>query len=254
MDTIMSEQRTALAELMKEKFTVLIEKMSTFQERDSGWSLIEIRYLEVNVNKYEALRGSTYIPLPKEVQLKKACINVQNKDQFCFKWAVISACNQVSDNANLPFKYNFTNISDSIITLENKKILNFSNLVFPLKVKDVSVFEKNNPYISINVFGLEDNKIVGPFYITEKEKDNHINLLLLIDEHDGNCAHYCWIKNMSRLIRSQILNNKRQFFFCNMCIVHFNSVESLEKHKDKCSRVVTYLPASNNNILSFKNF
>ena len=54
MDTIMSEQRTALAELMKEKFTVLIEKMSTFQERDSGWSLIEIRYLEVNVNKYEA--------------------------------------------------------------------------------------------------------------------------------------------------------------------------------------------------------
>jgi len=39
--------------------------MSEFQERDSGWSLIEKVYLEVNINKYQL--GSNYIDLPREI-------------------------------------------------------------------------------------------------------------------------------------------------------------------------------------------
>jgi len=41
--------------------------MSEFQERDSGWSLIEKVYLEVNINKYQLIRGSNYIDLPREI-------------------------------------------------------------------------------------------------------------------------------------------------------------------------------------------
>lgn len=34
---------------------------SEFQERDSGWTLTRIIHLEININKYQPLRGSQYI-------------------------------------------------------------------------------------------------------------------------------------------------------------------------------------------------
>jgi len=39
----------------------ILAKMSEFQERDSGWSLVEISHMDVNINKYEPIRGSKYI-------------------------------------------------------------------------------------------------------------------------------------------------------------------------------------------------
>ena len=44
----------------------IILKSDTFQERDSGWTLTRILYLEININEYRPLRGSNYIPLPKK--------------------------------------------------------------------------------------------------------------------------------------------------------------------------------------------
>lgn len=57
-----------------------------FQERDSGWALEKILYLEVNICKY-----SSYIRLPEVIQNKKAVIYVKNEDDACFAWAVVSA-------------------------------------------------------------------------------------------------------------------------------------------------------------------
>jgi len=53
--------------------------MSEFQERDSGWSLIEIVHLEVNINKYQPIKGSNFIGLPREIVNRKACIDVQKR-------------------------------------------------------------------------------------------------------------------------------------------------------------------------------
>ena len=69
----------------------IIKKSEEFQKRDSGWALQEVLYLELNINKYKPLRGSSYINLPKDIISKKACINIQNKDNACFAWAVMSA-------------------------------------------------------------------------------------------------------------------------------------------------------------------
>ncbi|XP_063542734.1 uncharacterized protein LOC134751280 [Cydia strobilella] len=66
-------------------------KAEDFQERDSGWAISKVLHLEVNINKYQPLQGSSYIPLPKWVQARKACINVKNDDNACFAWAVVSA-------------------------------------------------------------------------------------------------------------------------------------------------------------------
>ncbi|KAJ8913054.1 hypothetical protein NQ315_006555 [Exocentrus adspersus] len=70
---------------------MLTNQTTEFQERDSGWALEHIMYLEVNVNQYTALHGSSYIKLPKFIEAKKAVVNVNNQDQHCFLWAIISA-------------------------------------------------------------------------------------------------------------------------------------------------------------------
>ncbi|XP_046811879.1 uncharacterized protein LOC124421113, partial [Lucilia cuprina] len=138
-----------------------------------------------------------------------------------------------------------------MITLENGKILNFKGLKFPLAVSMIKIFEENNPEISVNVFGLEGDHVVGPFYFTQNEKNIHINLLLL--EKDER-FHYVWIKSISRLVKSQLTKHCRKVYICNTCLIHFHNEAVLVKHKEECNKMVTRMPDPGDNILNFKNF
>ena len=48
-------------------------------------------HLYINFHKLALTRVSSYIELSKGIKSKKAVINPQNKDEECFKWAVITA-------------------------------------------------------------------------------------------------------------------------------------------------------------------
>lgn len=54
----------------------------------SGFTLAEIIELSIHIGRYEPLSASSYIELPKTLKEKHAIINVVNKDEMCFKWAV----------------------------------------------------------------------------------------------------------------------------------------------------------------------
>lgn len=156
---------TDLNQLYDQFSTILDEKASEFQERESGtsilrrflssvliftfsfagWALKQLLYLHVNVNKYNPLRASSYFPLPKQIQNKKAVVNVQNDDEFCFGWAVVSAICEPTGPCNRTSSY-----------VDFRQLLNFRDIEFPVKLSDVSKFEKYNPQISINVYGLEE--------------------------------------------------------------------------------------------------
>lgn len=47
------------------------KKISEFQERDSGWTLLNNSHVEININKYDPLNGSTFIDLPPQIKNKK---------------------------------------------------------------------------------------------------------------------------------------------------------------------------------------
>lgn len=245
-----------LEEILESMFRTLQIKSEEFQQRDSGWALISIARLEVNINEYRPLRGSSYLKLPDSIGRKKACVNVQNKDIYCFKWAVISALYQKVKSAKRPSAYHVENIKDSVITLANGVQLDFTGLNFPLQVNEIAVFEASNPSVSINVFGIEKDeyeskyKVIGPYYNSKHIKNKHINMLLL---QEGDCSHYVWIKNMSRLIGSQLNHGKRAVRLCNACLQSFNTEESYEKHTEDCTKMVTTLPNCNNNILKFNH-
>ncbi|CAH0404105.1 unnamed protein product [Chilo suppressalis] len=59
--------------IVKKVIDVLLAKVEDFEERDSGWSMVEIVHLQVNINRYDPLAAgaSTFIPLPKFIQDRK---------------------------------------------------------------------------------------------------------------------------------------------------------------------------------------
>lgn len=58
--------------------------------KGSGFSLGSIDGMLLNINKYNPLGGSSYIPLPVWIENKKATINVQNYDEKCFMYSILA--------------------------------------------------------------------------------------------------------------------------------------------------------------------
>lgn len=69
----------------------LVKIFEEFQETDSGWTLKEINFMTVHIQKYNTMRAGTFIVLPEFLANKKACVNVHNSDNLCFKWIIIAA-------------------------------------------------------------------------------------------------------------------------------------------------------------------
>ena len=58
---------------------------------ESGFSQDKIMHLYINFHRLALTQGGSYNQLPKWIKSKRAVINPQNKDEECFKWAVIAA-------------------------------------------------------------------------------------------------------------------------------------------------------------------
>ena len=80
------------------KETVL-ESLAKFQSQESNWRFHSVLSLYLHTVKYAPLGGSSYIPLPKFLEAKKAIINPKNEDDECFKWAITGALNPVEKNS-----------------------------------------------------------------------------------------------------------------------------------------------------------
>ena len=50
--------------------------LDEFQKRDSGWSLMRIQNLTVNINKYNPMHAGCYFKVPQKIKAKHAVINV----------------------------------------------------------------------------------------------------------------------------------------------------------------------------------
>lgn len=211
-------------------------KLSHFQERDSGWSLQSTNYMEIDINQYTPYSGSSYIATPKLLALKNAMINVKNTDNECFRWAVLSALYPPKKDPQRVQKYRTLNTD-----------LNFTGIEYPVKLNDVSLFERLNN-ISINVYGWEDEKVVI-YHLTTTPKPNHINLMLLINDENPE-GHYCYIKNMSRLVHSQVNHHDGRLHQCFGCFLTFKSKEKLEKHieKEDCAKTIVQMPEKGSTI------
>ena len=233
---------TDVKELISKCIRSIIEKLEVYQKNGSGWYFNEVIQLEINTVEYNPTKGSSYIPLPDWISNKKAIVNIQNKDEKCFLWCVLRYLHPIDKN-----KEKLTDLKKYEFSLSTKGIS------FPMKLKDISKFEKLNPSLPvINVFSNND-KIFYPLRMAEKDCLNSIDLFLY--EEEGK-FHYTLIKNISRLLRSQITSRTDELIqLCKRCFSHFTKYELLEKHIQYCSNnetVCVKMPKQDT-MLGFKN-
>ena len=128
--------------------------------------------------------------------------------------------------------------------------LNFTGIEFPVSLKDIDKFEKNNPEIKVNVFRYE--KSVHMLRLDKIDPQNAIDLLLITKKEK---QHYCWIKNFSRLLSAQVSKHNGAVYFCKRCLNKFASPEKLNEHIEICkenSACIIEVPKQGETI-EFKN-
>lgn len=287
-------QSSDLVKLFDENvIDVLRKDVEEFEERESGWTLKSINFLNVHIHKYNPLRAGTYIQLPPAYRYKNACINVKSDDNMCFKWAIISALThrhieeRIKLGENIKKIHNTDRVS-SYLPYVDVFDLDFNNINFPTSLHDIQKFEKKNN-ISINVYTLENENNKNKVSILQpstigKQRDRHINLLLLQAEKERTTVfpnindlcntslskrrrteilensyilHYLWIQNLDRFISSQLAKTKRAKFLCDLCFHYFPKKEILQEHEEKCQLMndckIT-LPENDDRFIKFKNF
>ena len=166
--------------LLNSMIEEVLEKMANFQRRLSNWRFEEILKLELHLVEFSPLKGNSWFVLPEWIKRKRAVINMKNEDEECFKWCVTRALNPVDKNVE--------RISQEL--RKQSEELNWKGIDFPMEVDKIDRFEKNNLFVSINVFYLDGS--VQPLRISNVERERNINLLLI--KQDGK-KHYCLIKN-----------------------------------------------------------
>ena len=194
------------------------EVLANFQQSGSNWVFQEIQRLEIHFANWQPLGGSTFIPLPAKIKNKKGVINIKNEDNQCFKWCVVRALNPIDQNSNRLTKE----------LVKQSKSLNWNGLKFPVGLKAIKIFETNNPSISINVFGFEDE--VYPLKISKEKRINNIDLLWISDEKK---QHYCVIKDLSKFLRSSLTKHHETVEICRSCLNHFPKGK-LKNHEEYC--------------------
>lgn len=229
-------------------------RISEIELRGSGWTLESIVEIEVQTSSYDPYNGASYISLPPKLANRKACINVQNDDNMCFKYAILSAVCPPANNPQIVTKY--------INSTDCQERLNLNDIKFPVGLKDLKKFEAQNPDISVNVYMWnEETEKVRPLRLTKNVKENHVHLMLLtqVDKNsDKPKTHYVYIKNLSALIGKQVSKNCRKKLFCDRCLNHFIFPEKLQEHKKACMnqnecQIIMPIPGVNDTVV-FENY
>ena len=118
----------------------LSAQADNWNARGSGFTLDRITKFVICISKYRPLQGSSYVDTPEWLKKKRAVVNVKNTtDSKFFVWSILSALRPPKYNAERVYNYR-----------PQENTFNLSGLTFPMPVKDIPKFEKQNSDISVN--------------------------------------------------------------------------------------------------------
>ena len=213
----------------------------------SGWQIDSINAVNLNIAKYNAIRRASYIPTPSAIEVKKAVVNVRNKDQNCFLLSILA----------FKFPNKNGNVSKARVYKKYLDTLNYKDFEMPMAVDDIDRFEKKNGLV-INVYSCnEDGREICPRRISKRRSNDAINLLML---ENGNGYHYVLIKNLNGLLGKGGTGTQPKEF-CPYCCWGFDKRSlkegQMEEHMAKC---FTYggtkvnMPEIGKNILEYTKY
>ena len=105
--------------------------------RDSKFVFDSILYTDINIHRLNLTRGSSYINLPEWLAKKKAIINPKNKDNECFKLAVIAGLKWEETGDNREQISKLRRYEDEF---------DWSGITYPASIKDIDRFKTINGY------------------------------------------------------------------------------------------------------------
>ena len=203
----------------------LMTQLNVFATGGSGWVVGPLTRLEIKTVSCSKVTGGSYIETPPILKaLNRSILNVVNKrDNFCFLYCVAAALFSFIGRANSPKTHK-----------KNIERLSFNSELMPMPLSAIPSFEKRN-CCSINVYQMENSKLVSVYHSKNRRARHKIDLLRLMDNQN---SHYCLIKNFSNLIhfltRSRMKHDKGpKSRFCRNCFQPIIK-KNFKKHVSFC--------------------
>ncbi|KAK3795736.1 hypothetical protein RRG08_027294 [Elysia crispata] len=233
-------QKSEITAALRQAFPRVLETLEKWTQRGSGWAVVQVHTLWLDIARYQPLRGGSYIPLPKKLQDKKAVVNVKNGDDHCLRWALRSALFQAAKDPQRPAKY------------PTEDGLDFTGIEAPTPISQIGMVERQNN-LAINVFGWDKGVIVHR--LSKQPEDMPRTNLLLIEK--AGKFHYTWIKNLNRLLYDQSKHREKKHF-CERCLHGYSREDLLEDHKPECQGIGqtaarVEMPEEGKNKFTFQN-
>ena len=262
--TFLSKNKVNLAgtnkwEIVDEMWEEVMVNMANYQREGSNLQFEEIIELVIPFARYVPLRGSSYIPTPQKLAVKKAIVNLKNDDEECFKWCVTRALNPVESHPE--------RITEDLRRQSIK--YDWSGLSFPVTFDQIEKFERRNPGIAVHVFGYENEevfplrkpKVVGIavdlLFLTQRVNPQEQAVVReeTLEFTVPRKTHYCWIKNLNRLLGGQVTKHEKHVVFCRNCLNHFPE-DRLKIHEESClsSEAVKIEMPGKGAVMKFKNY
>ena len=213
-----------------------------FMRESSGLRLKEVQDIDLysaNVNPLAHV-GEGFARLPNFLAKKKAIVNVQNRDNRCFGYALLSSLHPANHHPERAYAYD--RFFDNYPALKN--------LDYPISLEHLEEIERKIQ-IPFNVFTFtdDDGEARKPAYLSRISPDVAADLLFW----DG---HFAWIRNFARFA-SDITKSEHKQWICKRCLGHFTMEHVLQRHQLNCVSIDDFkqiytMPEAGTK-LSFKN-
>lgn len=142
-----------------------------------------------------------------------------------------------------------------------------------MNLSEIGNFEVINKS-SINVYGIEEAQTknvdeIVPLHLSTNKSDISTIHLLMVDtgktrnkiyesmnDDLGTIYHFAWIRNLSRLVSSQISKHQKTTWLCDRCLCYFQHEKTCNNHQPDCyniNKCKTLLLEEKEKMLSFVN-
>jgi len=214
-------QESEIDEMIENIYRDLLLRNEHMLRNESGLSITKVHYMSIQISRFTPLAASGFKPLPIFLKKKKAILNIQNKDDRCFGYAILAALynNQKIRNPERPKFY------ERLFQLNG-----LADLAYPIQPQDIPAIEEQLN-LKINIFSFYDDEGKGryPLYVSKREMFRMEIDLLYWQEH------YAWIKRFSAFIYDLSPKHSEKLF-CKRCFGVFLTQQSFQRHQEICSR------------------
>lgn len=232
--------RRTMLTILRQKINEVDTRLQDFSENGSGWTLIDIPFIDLSFASTKAIRGGCGVHYSKTQGL----INIKNTDEYCLLYCILAFFYRNAFVGEAKYKASSYEPLLSRFSYDN-------GASFPISPDKIGELEEDDghqlPPFKINVFVEKDNEVFPIRSAILDDDDTRdpmgethsIINVLLVEGFDTlsqkRLYHYILIDSPSNFIRKRYNKNSRSNqVACKKCFTAFRSMERLVLHESLC--------------------